>query len=222
VLKPSPDVAFRPGVLPAQQQWLEQPSAPGGKKKQVFEALHAIQRAIELHDQDKFPHATASLKQDALLFSSRLLYMQGNEDEAVQVLEASLELTVDMARIICAGCHQVSCQVLMLESTCGKCGVARYCSKEHQKLAWNAQVADQKASGVRQLLSHKFLCRALNRASPRVSIKAKSVGPRFWGCCVPWRTGRPLTLSRPLASWLKGCWLLGHGQARLAQVVPGA
>ena len=148
------------GVLPAHFA-LEQPSAPGGKKDQVFEALHAFRRAIELHDQDKFPSATASFKQDALLFSARLLYMQGNEDEAVQVLEASLELTVDMARVICAGCHQVRGQVSMLESTCGKCGVARYCSKEHQKLAWNVQVADQKASGVTQFLSHKFLCSAL-------------------------------------------------------------
>jgi hypothetical protein len=113
------------------------------------------------YDQDKFAYATASLKQDALLFSARLLYMQGNEDEAVQVLEASLELTVAMAHVICAGCGQVRGQVSMLESTCGKCGIARYCSKEHQKLAWNAQVADQKASGVTQFLSHKFLCRAL-------------------------------------------------------------
>jgi hypothetical protein len=51
-----------------------------------------------LHTQ--FAYATASLKQDALLFSARLLYTQGNEDEAVQVLEASLELTVAMARVI--------------------------------------------------------------------------------------------------------------------------
>jgi tetratricopeptide (TPR) repeat protein len=34
------------GMLPEQQQCLKQPSAPGGKKDQVFEALHAFQRAI--------------------------------------------------------------------------------------------------------------------------------------------------------------------------------
>jgi len=38
----------------------------------LLEALNAFQRAIELHDQDKSPHATTSLKQDALLFIARL------------------------------------------------------------------------------------------------------------------------------------------------------
>jgi hypothetical protein len=74
----------------------------------VFQALHAFKRAIELHEeQQNGPDDTSNFKQDALLLSARLLYMQDNEDEAVQALEQSLEITVAMARIMCAHCRQV-------------------------------------------------------------------------------------------------------------------
>jgi len=156
------------GVPPAHWSQAQEPlrllpSAPGGKKDLVFEVLHACQRAIELHDQDKLALANDSFKQAALLsrVSARLLCMLGNEDEVVHTPEHSLELTVAMARVMCDHCRQARGQVLMLETTCGKCGVARYCSKEHQNFAWNAQQGEQKANGVTQFLAHRFLCRAL-------------------------------------------------------------
>ena len=71
----------------------------------MFEALHAFKRALELHEKQTDPGD--AFKQALLLFSARLLYMQGNEDEAVRVLEESLELTVAMARNMCATCGQV-------------------------------------------------------------------------------------------------------------------
>jgi tetratricopeptide (TPR) repeat protein len=149
------------GILPSEQNGYLQPAESGGKKDQVFEALHAFRRAIELHNDDKCAQATASFKQDALLLSARLLYMQGNEDEAVTALEESLEITVSMARALCAGCQQTRGQVSMLESTCGKCGVARYCNKEHQRMSWAPQMGEVKVTGVTQFLSHRFLCSAL-------------------------------------------------------------
>ena len=73
----------------------------------MFEALHAFKRAIALHEKHTASHNFTSFKQDILLYSARLLYMQGNEDEAVRALEESIELTVAMAHNLCATCHQV-------------------------------------------------------------------------------------------------------------------
>ena len=50
--------------------------------------------------------------------------------------------------------RQVRGKVWMLESTCSKCGVARYCSKEHQKLAWSAQVCTRSDGNVGSMYTY--------------------------------------------------------------------
>jgi len=76
------------------------------------------------------------IKTKSLLHLARVAYMQGKQDAAVETLSKYLGVVVEAGRSSCAGCGQVRGQEGML--TCGKCGVARYCCPEHQRLAAKA------------------------------------------------------------------------------------
>ena len=112
----------------------------------------------------------AALSSDALtaaidrLVSSLKYFAGGEEEKALNILHLSLDQHVLAMPRTCAGCREVRAEETPMV-TCSACRVARYCSKEHQKLDF------RQGKEVRSFVDHKTLCPLLK--DWRLVIKGK-------------------------------------------------
>lgn len=99
-------------------------------------------------------HQVNHLKLRAFLEMARLSFLQGDEQEAVEMLGKHLSGVCRRGRSICSGCGQV-CTEKEPTLTCASCGVGfcRTCGVEHQKKSRN--------SG--DITSHYSLCPLIRR-----------------------------------------------------------
>jgi len=99
-------------------------SALGCAEHPVREAEKWLQAALDLGETK------------ALLHLARLAFDAGEEDVALVQLQKYLSSCVQGQGRRCAWCSQVrSDNVQML--VCARCRIVRFCSEEHQKMAWN-------------------------------------------------------------------------------------
>ena len=82
---------------------------------------------------------------------ARQEFLLGEEDDAIAMLELYLTICVHEGRNCCEFCWQVRGEDAPME-TCGGCGVARYCSREHQELSFNKKTTRL------HTFSHKIMC----------------------------------------------------------------
>jgi tetratricopeptide (TPR) repeat protein len=138
------------------------------KRDLVFAGIDAFRQAAQLWRDQNSSVAPSSRQQEALaealLLEARLLYMQGDVDDAVRTLEESFKIFADRSTLLCSYCRHERKQTSTSESTdstCGACGVEKYCGKKCQSLAWKAKSAPGTPSDITQFLSHRFVCNAL-------------------------------------------------------------
>ncbi len=121
----------------------------------VISALHLAREwsvvALELNSQLHGHHLHLDL--DLHLDLARQDYLLGEVDDAIEGLKLYLTVCRRSGRSRCEFCSQVRGEDAPME-TCSECGVARYCSREHQKLSWNCH----KKSNRLHTFSHKVMC----------------------------------------------------------------
>jgi len=93
---------------------------------------------------------------DALLHLSCAWFDLGKETEALAALKQFLQEEVYRARRQCGGCRQSRGEDAPM-LTCGGCGVARFCSEKHQRLA------SRKGDRLRKAVRHKDVCPLLKK-----------------------------------------------------------
>lgn len=94
----------------------------------------------------------------AQLHLSLLAFDLGQQSEALASLKEYLSWRVEVGRSMCDGCGQTRCEdVPML--VCSGCGVARFCSKYHQKMASKSVLA----GGNLFMGRHKHICGLLGK-----------------------------------------------------------
>ena len=114
----------------------------------VVKASDIFSRVLEIAENNPH-HVVRNIRVQVYLEKAKLLYMQGNQDEALGWLERHLEMVVNMGRTLCMGCGLVrDLQEEML--SCSHCKAVRYCNKAHQRMSW---IAD----------GHKFICPLLRK-----------------------------------------------------------
>jgi len=96
-------------------------------------------------------------QENALVHLSFLAFDTGEEEQALDYLKQYLQVQVDGAGSHCRGCDQVrGDDAPML--TCSGCSVARFCNKDHQKMA-----SQNSVSGRNTAVRHKDICSLLGK-----------------------------------------------------------
>ena len=89
----------------------------------------------KMHEAEKWLKTALDLGRTAARFHlAHTAFHDGQEDTALQYLQAYLSACVESARNQCAGCNQTRGEDAQM-LTCAGCRVARFCSVEHQKMA---------------------------------------------------------------------------------------
>ena len=94
-------------------------------------------------------------EENALLNLSLLAVDMGQEAEALYFLQQCLNAQVVSACLRCRGCGQARWDAPML--TCDGCGVAKFCDKDHQRMA------SKKDHSLRKAVRHKDICSLLKK-----------------------------------------------------------
>jgi len=128
----------------------------GENTPKVISALHLARAwslvALELKSQHP-GHDCYESDFGISLDLARQEYLLGEVDDSISMLELYLSVCGRSGRSRCEFCSQVRGEDAAME-TCSGCRVARYCSREHQKLSWNSR----KKSNRLHTFSHKVMC----------------------------------------------------------------
>ena len=113
---------------------------------------HWLETALNLAQ----THGFNDEKEFALLNLTFLAVDEGNEEEALGLLKQFLRSQVVNALGRCTGCSQRRGEEAPM-LTCSGCGVAKFCSQDHQKMA------SKKDRSLRKAVRHKDVCPLLKK-----------------------------------------------------------
>jgi len=113
---------------------------------------HWLETALNLAQ----THGFNNEKEFALLNLTFLAVDEGNEEEALGLLKQYLRSQVDTALGRCTGCSQRRGEEAPM-LTCSGCGVAKFCSQDHQRMA------SKKDHSLRKAVRHKDVCPLLKK-----------------------------------------------------------
>jgi len=124
---------------------------PAAYIESLRNAARWLRTASELAD----THRLAQ-QDDALLHLSCVSFDLGEETAALEALQKFLQNEVESACSQCRGCRQRRGEDAPM-LTCGGCGVAKFCSEKHQRLA------SRKGDRLRKAVRHKDVCSLLKK-----------------------------------------------------------
>ena len=126
----------------------------GLKKKLLdgFRFIQILERTVMVVNWTQFH----DLVVDNLYLMGCASYVAGSNNEAIRMIKAYLMAIVYMRRKHCQGCGQTRCEEVRF-LMCSGCGVARYCSKSHQRMSF------RKRGFMNQFVSHGEICPLLKQ-----------------------------------------------------------